>query len=615
MASSRLFWRLYPTYLGITLAALLAVTLHATHVFKQFHLTRVKHDLVSEAFLIRAEVSRLVETGNSGSLQELCRQLGEQANRRITVVLANGTVVSDSDENPATMDNHGDRPEIQAALAGAIGDDIRYSHTLGEEMAYVAVALPEPHAPRGAVRLAIPLTELHKELARIYLRLALGMLGITLLAAGLAMFVARRISQPLEQMQAGAARFGHGDLTHRLPASGVQEFNRLAQAMNEMAAELNHRIRSAVRQRNELEAILASMVEGVLAVDTQKCLLSMNRAAADLFEVDAAHSLGRSLEEILRSPHLQRLVSDVLTRQESVTDEFVLYRQQERFLHAQGTVLRDAENRLIGALVVLYDVTQIKRLENVRRDFVANVSHELKTPITSIKGYVETLLDGAMHDPQDAERFLRIVANQSDRLNSIIDDLLALSQVEQKAEKAEIPLEQAAIRPVLQAAIEVSTAKAAECGVAVTLQCDPGLRAHINAPLLEQAVSNLIDNACKHSPAGSTVWVEGERVREQVVIRVRDRGCGIEAHHLPRLFERFYRVDKSRSRKLGGTGLGLAIVKHISQAHHGQVKVTSAPNQGSTFQIWLPANLEAVSDESRTERTTHGEFTDERAST
>ena len=280
----------------------------------------------------------------------------------------------------------------------------------------------------------------------------------------------------------------------------------------------------------------------------------------------------------------------MLQEQKSVEEEFTLFTDNERFLHVQGTTLRDANELLIGALVVLYDVTQIKRLENVRRDFVANVSHELKTPITSIKGYVETLLDGAMHEPEDAERFLRIVANQSDRLNAIIDDLLALSRVEQKAERAEIPLEMGAIQPVLRNAIEVSAAKATECGVQIDLSCDRQLQACINAPLLEQAVANLIHNACKHSPAGSTVWVDAQQQEETVVIRVRDKGCGIEAHHIPRLFERFYRVDKSRSRKLGGTGLGLAIVKHIMQAHQGQVWVESTPNQGSTFSICVPMN-------------------------
>ncbi len=588
MGGTRLLWRLYPTYLLITLVAVLAITLHATRALKHFYVAQVKVGLDSRAHLVCDELTRLVQTGQDQQVQQLCQRLGAEAATRITVIRANGKVIGDSEENPAGMDNHADRPEVMRALGGERGDSIRFSHTLQQEMAYVAIPMTGPEGVLGTVRVAVPLTQVQQELTAIYWRIALGSVIVALLTAGVAMLVARHISRPLERVKQGAERFAAGELTYRLSGSSTQEIHALAETMNQMAAELHQRIQTAERQRNELKAILASMVEGVLAVDTQKRVLSINRSAAELLSIEGPQCIGQSLEEAVRSPQLQGLVTDVLTMQQSMADEFALYTDTERFLHVQGAVLRDAEETLIGALVVLYDVTQLKRLENVRRDFVANVSHELKTPITSIKGYVETLLDGAMHHPEDAERFLRIVANQSDRLNSIIDDLLALSRVEQKAERAEIPLDRGAIRPVLQAAIEVSANKAKKCGVQIELQCDAALAARINAPLLEQAVTNLIDNACKHSPPGSTVWVEGQQRDDEVVISVRDRGCGIEAHHLPRLFERFYRVDKSRSRKLGGTGLGLAIVKHISQAHHGHVRVESAPDQGSTFWISLP---------------------------
>jgi len=588
MPGLRLLWRLYPTYLVITLGAVLAITLHATHALKQFHVKHVKQDLTSRAWLIEQQLATWCAEKDYARVQRFCESRGPESSTRITVVLTSGRVVGDSDEQPEAMDNHADRPEVADALAGTPGAAIRFSHTLDEDMAYVAVPLRAGNDVLGVVRTAVPLTAIQQALRRIYARIALGAVVVALLTAAVAMLAARHISRPLERIKSGAERFAAGDLLHRLPGSSTKEIDALAQTMNDMATQLHQRMNSAMRQRNEREAILASMVEGVLAIDTRKRVLSMNKSAASLFNVNAEACVGKSLEEAIRSPQLQRLVTDVLTLQQSVADEFAYFADNERFLHVQGAVLRDAEETLIGALVVLYDVTQIKRLENVRRDFVANVSHELKTPITSIKGYVETLLDGAIRDPQDAERFLRIVANQSDRLNSIIDDLLALSRVEQKAERAEIPLEQAAVRPVLQGAIEVSASKAAACDVHIELKCDQSVRARINAPLLEQAVTNLIDNACKHSPAGATVWVEGEAGGEDVVIRVRDQGCGIEEHHLPRLFERFYRVDKSRSRKLGGTGLGLAIVKHISQAHHGQIKVASAPDQGSTFSICLP---------------------------
>lgn len=590
MRGTRLLWRLYPTYLIITLGAVLAITLYATHALKQFHIKQVKYGLASRAHLIQEEMTRLTEAGDFAAVGRLCNRLGSQADTRITVVLRSGRVIGDSEERPEAMDNHADRPEIMRAFSGEIGDAIRYSHTLDQNMAYVAIPITSGEEVVGSVRVAVPLTSINEELKKIYAPIAIGAIVVALLSAVVAMWVARRLSRPLETIRVGAERFAQGDLTHRLAGGGTQELDALAATMNQMAAELHQRINTAVRQRNEREAILASMVEGVLAVDAQQRVLSMNRSAAQLFGVDAENCLGRGLEESIRSPQLQRLVADVLLDRESMADEFALYSDEERYLHVQGAVLRDAEGSLIGALVVLYDVTQIKRLENMRRDFVANVSHELKTPITSIKGYVETLLDGALHKPEDVERFLRIVANQSERLNSIIDDLLALSRVEQKAERAEIPLEDGEIFPVLKAAIEVSGTKAAKCGVQIELQCQEALRARINAQLLEQAVANLIDNACKHSPSGATIWVEGAAEGDEVVIRVRDQGCGIEEHHLPRLFERFYRVDKSRSRKLGGTGLGLAIVKHISQAHHGQVKVVSAPDRGSTFTICLPAS-------------------------
>lgn len=587
MRGTRLLWRLYLTYLVITLVALLAITLHATHAVKRFHVERAKSNLASQAYLIRDEMARFTAAKHFDDVHRLCRTLGAQASTRITVILDSGKVIGHSNEQPSLMDNQSDRPEVIAALNGDTGDDIRFSPR-GEHMAYVAVPMETESGIVGVVSTGMPLDFIQNEIRNVYARLAFGALIMAVLTAVVSIFVARYVNRPLERIREGAKRFSEGDLTHRLGIGGTQELDSLVTTMNQMAAELNQRINTATRQCNEREAILSSMVEGVLAVDTHNRVLNMNRSAAQLLGVDATKSLGRALEEMIRSPQLQHLAVNVLSLQESMADEFTVFVGRERHLRVQGATLRDADGILIGAVLVFYDVTEIKRLENVRRDFVANVSHELKTPITSIKGYVETLLDGAMNDPQDSRRFLRIVANQSDRLNAIINDLLALARVEQKAERADILLEESAIQPVLEAAIEDSAAKAAACSVRIELNCNEQLRAHINPALLEQAVANLIDNACKYSPAGATVWVEGALGEDEVIIRVKDEGCGIEEHHLPRLFERFYRVDKSRSRKLGGTGLGLAIVKHISQAHHGKIKVSSVPDQGTTFRICLP---------------------------
>ncbi len=589
MRTRPLMWRLYPSYLAITLAAVLAVTWHATSVLKRFHVQQVQRDL---AMLLRAwgdEAARRLPPHDPSAANALCAELAANTGVRITLLQGGDPVTVLGDSEPSAGDDPATCPAVAEAVAGRPGQTLREERLRGDDVACATLPLAAAGQQGWILRGAVSLRPVTQQLRGLYVRIAAGSVLVVLVSALAAWYAAQRISRPLKTLQAGAARFAQGGLRHRLPTDATSEIAALAASMNEMAAQLDEKINIAVRQRNERDAILTSMVEGVLAVDSQQRVLSMNRSAAALLGVQAAAVLGRSLEEAVRSPQLQKLVREVLQQQASVSDDFVLYTDTERFLHVQGTVLRDAAGALIGALVVIYDVTQIKRLENVRRDFVANVSHELKTPITSIKGYVETLLDGAMHDPEDAARFLKIVATQSDRLNAIIDDLLALSRVEQKAEQAEIALDRDVIRPVLESAIEVSQAKAAECGVRLDLQCDAVLTARINAPLLEQAVANLIHNACKHSPVGATVWVGAEQQGAEVVICVRDVGCGIEAHHLPRLFERFYRVDKSRSRKLGGTGLGLAIVKHIAQAHHGQVNVESTPNVGSLFSISLPA--------------------------
>ena len=280
MRTTRLLWRLYPTYLIITLVALLAVTLHATHSLKQFHIAQVQLDLASRAHLIQDQLTRLIEAGEFSQVQQLCERLGPEAATRITVVLVSGRVVGDSQEQPSAMDNHADRPEIIDALAGDFGTAVRFSHTLGQDMAYVAVPMTSQSEVLGAVRTAVPLTSIREELSKIYVRIALGAVVVALLTAIISMMVARYISRPLERIKEGAERFAQGDLAHRLTGGSTQEIAALAESMNQMASELSQRINTATRQRNEREAILASMVEGVLAVGTDNRLLSMNRSAA-----------------------------------------------------------------------------------------------------------------------------------------------------------------------------------------------------------------------------------------------------------------------------------------------------------------------------------------------
>jgi len=589
MRRRRLLWQLYPSYLLITLFALLGVAWYATTSLRNFYYEHVQSELVARALLVKKDVQRLLETGDTQGVDALCKEMGKVSLTRITVVLPSGQVIGDSDEEPAKMDNHSDRPEVIEALSGRNGRSLRYSHTLGESMMYVAISMNTQGAIAGIIRTAIPVTAIDRALRTIYWHISLGGLAIAAVAAAMSLAISRRISRPIEEIKRGAERFAKGELGLKLPIYDSQEIGGLAEAMNQMAAQLDDRIHAIVQQRNELEVVLSSMVEGVLAVDMDERLIKINRAAAQMIGVEAAAATGRSIQEIVRNPALQQFVARALRSREPVEGDIVASNGDERSLQAHGTILRDAQGTSIGALIVLNDVTRLRQLENMRREFVANVSHELKTPITSIKGFVETLLHGAMANPEDAQRFLGIIARHAERLNAIIEDLLSLSRIEQEGERREIALETGAVKDVLTAAIQSCRISADAKNIRIELACDDAVRARLNATLLEQAVVNLLDNAIKYSEPGSAIQIEAARTDGDVAISVCDHGCGIRREHIPRLFERFYRVDKARSRKLGGTGLGLAIVKHVVQAHNGQVSVQSTPGQGSTFTIRLPS--------------------------
>jgi two-component system phosphate regulon sensor histidine kinase PhoR len=455
-------------------------------------------------------------------------------------------------------------------------------------MMYVAVPVRDAGRVVGVVRTALPLTDMAQVIHAVQHRIVLGGLVILFLAAMLSLEVSRRISRPLERIKEGAQRFADGDFSYRLHTIGSSEITSLAETMNQMAGQLEDRLQTVIKEKNQREAVLSSMVEGVLAVDNEGHIISLNKAAAKFFQVvhpEAAS--GRSIEEVFRNVKLQKFIGSVLKGQETSECELTVQHNDVYHLQARGTNLMGSQGRRIGAVVVFNDVSRLRRLENLRSDFVANVSHELKTPITSIKGFIETLLDGAMNDPAEAERFLRIVAKHADRLNAIIDDLLTLSRLEQGGKEG-MEVQQTGLAGLMNSAAEVCSHRAGNKEISIRIECPDNLAAAVNPPLIEQALINLIGNAVKYSQPGKTVAVRAAQGPDGVTLSVADQGYGIEPEHLERLFERFYRVDKGRSRQEGGTGLGLAIVKHIAQAHGGSVSVQSTFGKGSTFSIFIP---------------------------
>ena len=599
MRHTPLFWKLYLTYLvAVALCAGLVGWLAVGTASDLYHQQAFK-DLKARAELARTQIAPLLD--HPTQLQALVKTFGTNADTRLTViagpdshVAVEGKVLADSEADPSTMANHDtpDRTEVVAALNGTTGESTRRSDTLGIRMFYVAIPVFDSGRQVAAViRTALPLTQVNAKLSAMTRRIGLGALIAAIAMALLGLLVSRSISGRMRAIKRGAERFAAGDFSHEIHVSDADEIGEVALGLNAMGRRLNDTIQTITEERNEREAVLAGMTEGVLAVDGDEHVITMNAAAADLLGVAPEQAHGRSIQEVVRNPDLQAFVAAVLSGEGPGEGELVVHADQNpRELRVHGALLSDGsdDGDGRGAVVVLNDVTRMRHYEAIRRDFVANVSHEIKTPVTTIKGFAETLLDGALDDRDDAERFLRIIVGQADRLSAIIGDLLSLSSLESDAEDAAVMLERGSIRDVMQVALEVCEMKASARHVTLNLACPEDLYAEINPPLLEQAVVNLIDNAVKYSPDGATVEISAGVEATGLSIRVKDIGRGIPREHLTRLFERFYRVDKARSRDMGGTGLGLSIVKHIAVAHGGWVAVESTPGLGSTFTITLP---------------------------
>lgn len=589
MKYRRLFWQIYPSFFLLLFIVLIGLGWSFSISLRNFHYQQTSSDLKARAQLVALQLQDQLWSADQSKLTDDITRLGQQSGTRITIIRKNGDVLADSHQKISAMDNHGQRPEVMMAQELGEGVSVRYSSSVQQQQMYFAIMVKDKTGALGTVRTAISMAVIDKTLGEIYRRLMLIGLIIALLIIPAAWYLSRRISRPLELMTSAAQRFSQGELDAPLAETGSVETGRLARALNSMAEDLSRMIQREVEQRSEMEAILGCMVEGIIAVDKNALVLRLNAAAARMFGVKHFKT-GRPIEETIRHSELQRFIHRALKDQDQVEDELVLTGMEKRYLHIQATPLAGPHGKPIGILIVLHDLTRLRQLESVRRDFVANVSHELKTPITAIRGAVETLLDEAEFEG-DSYRFLQIIFKQGERLNALIEDLLELSRIEQGVNQGGWVLHNQLLLPVLEGARTACESLINQRQVTVDLRCSPDLSAAIHPHLLEQAVINLISNAVKYSDHQGQIIVEARRGEEQIVIQVQDFGCGIDEKHLPRIFERFYRADPARSRSLGGTGLGLAIVKHVAYAHQGDVSVSSTPGQGSTFSIRLPLHV------------------------
>ncbi len=587
MTHKRQLWQIFLSFSLISIIFISIIVFYTVNTSKKL----IKEIYFDELQIKAKAIARLVEpkikTGAFAEINKELNQLFFDLPSFVTVILPDGRVIADTRKDPSLLDNHADRPEIKEALAGHIGHNIRYSYSVEKELLYLAIPVFSEQRVIAVVRTSMPYHQAFQIFAtlqyQIILFLLLGFLGILIVF----FFVSNRLSKPLVEIADNLERVAAGQLSVRLPDFPSVELHRISTTFNQLIEKLESQIHEINEQKNQQQAIFQSMNEGIVAVNKDEQIIAFNRAAADMLGIEE-HIKGREVHEVIRNSQLLKVFDQALKTQQLIEEEIVFRDEPLRFIQAHGSCLKDDSGKIIGAMVVLSDVTKIKRLEEIRKDFVANVSHEIRTPLTSIQGFVETLLDGALADQETAERFLNIIHTQAKRLNSIIEDLMVLATLEQKQERTGFQFSEEYLIDVLQNAIQICHAQADEKSIKLNLFCDKDLKLKMNPSLLEQAVVNLITNAIRYSPENTEVNISAAIKEDEVEISVVDQGIGIPQEYHERIFERFYRVDKARSRKSGGTGLGLSIVKHIVQVHKGRVAVQSKVGKGSTFFIYLP---------------------------
>lgn len=582
--------KLLGTYLLVLLVMGGVLFLYLNRTLEQQLVDGIRDNLRSQAGLAALTVNReLVDPERDGP--PLAVAIGERIHARITLLSADGRVIGDSEvaaQELAALENHLDRPEIRAAVERGYGSAIRRSTTLREDMLYVAVRIAPERAGRGLLRLALPLEAVSRARSSLHQSLGVAFLLAALLAIGLSLLLTQFATRILTSLSEGAERFGAGDFRRKIPVQSADELGALGRVMNTMAERLQLHMEHLADERNRLDTILRGMGEGLLVADRDGTVRLINPAFRLQFGV-GDEVVGHPLIELSRHPSLHENFRATLSERKTRSAEMTLGREGSTVLLAHWTPLLE-EHRTIGVVTVFHDISELKRLERVRRDFVANVSHELRTPVTVINGYAETLAGGVIaKDPATAERFVHIIRTHAERLSALIGDLLTLSQLEVGGFTLElVPVE---LAERVRHACALLEPKAVAKGI--TLDCDvPVLRVLADPQRFEQILVNLLDNAIKYTSEGGTVQVSAVVEAEQARIEVHDSGVGIPATALPRLFERFYRVDAGRSRDAGGTGLGLAIVKHLVQLHGGSIEVISQPGVGSTFTVRLRRPLD-----------------------
>jgi two-component system phosphate regulon sensor histidine kinase PhoR len=587
----RIALKLTLTLVAFAGVSVLAAGIYLAHALERAAVGSLEMRLVTAARLLHDDAAALLAGDGAPSERfAWAARVAAAAGARVTLIRRDGTVIADSLVPPgdlARVENHAQRAEVRAALAGRVGHATRRSATVDSAQLYVAV----PVRDAGVVRLAMPLSEVGSSFAAVHRVLLAGGLVALVVAAGIGIFVAGRVTRPIIQMEAIARDMAEGRLDRRVPVRSTDETGRLGRALNAMAASLDGKITDLEQERAKATAILDAMVEGVVAVDGRDRVLTMNERARAIFGL-ATRGEGKPFMEVIRNGDLHAILRSIRVAEGGAAShrEVRLLSPAPRTVEVNAVPLvLTGDEPGVGVVLVLYDVTDLRRLELMRTEFVANVSHELRTPLTAIQGYLETLLGGALEEPQHARRFLDIAFRHTERLGRLLNDLTDLSNIE--LNKVKLALEPVAIDTVIESVLAIIQPRADAGRVTLTADVARDLPpAHADRDRLAQILINLVDNAVKYTPEGGQVTVRAAATAGggMLAVDVVDTGVGIPPADLPRITERFYRVDKARSRELGGTGLGLAIVKHLVIAHGGELTIESRLGEGTTVRFTVP---------------------------
>jgi len=591
---NKIFTKLFFTYLIVLIVCLVVLGPVSGISLKKYYTDRLSHELWLSGILTKYILNEDLINGDRPDIQNKCVQIGKEINSRVTITDKEGTVLGDTEEDPKLMENHKDRPEIKNALSGKIGQAVHYSNTLKKDMMYTAVPVIDGSSVIGVVRFAIPNAGVKSGVSHIYSVLLFSSLVGIFAALLLSAFIGNSLARPIAHMQNIANKITAGDISQRIKIQSKDELGKLAEHLNAMAQELERKINEITKDKKELGAILSSMIEGVMVISSDERIILVNPPILKMLDIRTKAPIGKPYWEVIRNEGINAILRESIKDRISIGREVRIISVEEIYFSVQTSVVLNEFGGFLGIAAVFHNISEFKKIDKMRSEFTANVTHELKTPLTSIKGFVETLLDGAVNDKEKAAEYLNIVKRHTDRLEALINDLLDLSKIESKGVKMDfgsVNIPEIARKTV---ALYEDKVRAKQQALVMDVKSDIP-RVLGSESKLEQVFSNLLDNAIKFTPDGGKISVVVSDDKEHVNIDFKDSGIGIPQEHLSRIFERFYRVDKTRARELGGTGLGLSIVKHIVEMHGGKVSVESVSEKGSVFSVVLPVNHATIS--------------------